>query len=123
MSNPKFSKAGQSDIELDGHVNYPFRRPKQKSQVVDRTAAGSLQVEDLGVAWQRFPLSLVLLDQTKRDALVNWWDNVSDGAANTFTYTDEDGTEYTVRLVTNPMDFEEDPPGRFKGTLLLEAEV
>jgi len=28
-----------------------------------------------------------------------------------------------VRLLTNPMDLEEDPPGRFRGALLLEAEV
>ena len=121
MSNPKFSKAGQSDIELDGYVNYPLRRPREKVQVTDRTAGGTLQVEDLGVGIRRFPLDLVLLDQTTRDALVSWWDIISDGAYNTFTYTDEDGTEYTVRLLTNPMDLPEDPPGRFTGSLLLEV--
>lgn len=122
MGNPKFSKAGYSDIELDGFVGYPLRRPLEKVQVTDRTAGGALQVEDLGVDIQRFPLDLVLVTQALRDSLVTWYDSVADGAVNTFTYTDKDGTEYTVRLMTNPMDLPENPPGFFSGSLMLEVD-
>lgn len=121
MSNPKFSKTGQSDIELDGYLSYPLSAPREKIQVTDRTAGGTLQVEDLGIDIRTFPLALELLDQTTRDSLVTWYDEVADGAMNTFTYTDKDGNAFTVRMLTDPLDLPEVSPGRFSGQLLLEV--
>ena len=112
-----------SDIELDGFINYPLDDTREKHQVRDRTAGGQLQVEDLGVPTIRqIPLNLVLLDQSTKAAILDLWDNFADGALNTFTYTDKDANNYTVRMLTNPYRFPEDPPGRYSGTLLLEVE-
>lgn len=120
MAIPKFV-LGINTLEFPQGIQLPSRTPRHKVQVNDRTAAGTLQVEDLGADYRRFYLDFVGLPKTKYAELETWWDTISEGAKNTFTYYDELANTHTVRLLTNPLDFPENRNGFLDGSLLLEV--
>ncbi len=120
MANPQFV-LGANELQFSRGLKYPVSKPHEKIQVVDRTAGGTLQVEDLGIDIHTRPLvfkSLPLADYT---ALRNWYDNICDGAKNIFTYYDERESDFTVRMLTNPIDFPETFYQKYSGELLLEV--
>ena len=119
MANPKFT-SGANELQFSRGLVYPVHKPHEKIQVTDRTAGGTLQVEDLGIDMHTRSLVFKKLPQTDYDSLRTWYDTICDGAANTFTYTDEDGNADTVRMLTNPLDFREVFHQKFSGELLLE---
>ncbi len=119
MANPKFT-LGANELQFSQTIVYPVRKPHEKIQVTDRTAGGTLQVEDLGIDIRRRPLVFNGLPKTDYDNLMNWYDTICDGAMNAFTYTDYEGNDYTVRMLTNPLDFKELPQQLYRGHLLLE---
>jgi len=120
MAYPKF-ELGASELQFSRGLLYPVVKPHAKVQATDRTAGGTLQVEDLGVDIHTRQLTFKSLPQADFDALRTWYDSICDGARNTFTYYDEDGNDYTVRMLTNPLDLEETYHQRFSGKLLLEV--
>lgn len=120
MSAIKFVLGGNSLIFSRG-IQYPVQKPVEKLQVVDRTAAGGLQIEDLGVILRQFPLSFKGLPLADYEALLNWHSQIAAGAANPFSYHDEDGAAHTVRMLTLRLDFQQTSYQRFSGQLLLEV--
>ena len=120
MSTPTFTLGGNVLLFTQG-IQLPSNKPRNKIQVSDRTAGGTLQVEDLGASYQELVLNLRGLFKSKYIELEAWFDNISNGALNTFTYEDEEATSYTVRLLTNPLNFLENRNGFFDGDLLLEV--
>lgn len=112
---------GANTLTFSRGIQYPVAKPAEALQVMDRTAAGGLQVEELGVTIRQFPLrfkSLPLVDYT---ALHSWRDTICHGAQNSFTYYDEDGVASTVKLLTTKIDFQQTSYQRFTGELLLEV--
>jgi len=98
-----------------GNLEAPlkFRQPR------DMSDGGVLYVYDKGITEQKFVLkweSLPLADWT---ALKTFIDTVAVGAKNTFTYYDEDGTAWTVRLISDTRDFRQVRFGRYSGSLTL----
>lgn len=121
MAIPKFILGGAT-LEFTGGIQLPGRRPLEKIQARDRTAAGSLQVEDLGVpAIRRFPLVIRGIDAAMMAGIEDWWANKADGGLNQFTYSDEDGTEYTVLWVDDLLDFTQIEPDIYEGEINLEV--
>lgn len=119
MAKPKFT-LGANELQFSNALVFPLRKPHEKTQVIDRTAGGTLQVEDLGVDIHTRVLPFRRLPQTDYDNLRTWYDTICDGAKNSFTYTDEDSNALTVRMLTNPLKFPETSHQRFSGELLLE---
>ena len=63
------------------------------------------------------------LNQTDYDNFEDWLQNIAVGPANTFTYTDEDSTEHTVRLMDKENPLQRDLPGQYSGTITLRKEI
>lgn len=120
MAAPKFVLGGNT-LQFSRGIRFPVEKPHEKIQVVDRTAAGTLQIEELGVDIRTRRLIFKNLPQADYDALVSWYDTIAAGAFNPFTYYDEDGVTMIVRMLTNPLNFAETSHQRFAGELLLEV--
>lgn len=118
--NPRFV-LGANSLQFTRGIRYPVSRPVEKIQVIDRTGGGSLQVEELGIAIRTFPIVFRSLPIADYQALITWHNTICNGAANPFTYYDEEGIAHTVRLLTTTIDFPETSYHRFAGELLLEV--
>lgn len=119
MAAPKFVLGGNT-LQFSRGIRFPVSKPHEKLQVIDRTAAGTPQVEELGIDIHTRRLVFRNLPQSDYDALCTWYDTICAGALNSFTYYDEDGVSMTVIMLTNPYDFPETSHQRFSGELLLE---
>jgi hypothetical protein len=117
MALPRFDLDASSLIFSKG-IRYPVNRPLQKVQAIDRTAAGTLQIESLGIEIKRLTLRFENLETSDYTGLLNWFQNVCNGAANSFTYTDDESNAYTVNWV-NDFNFIEEKAG-YNGTIELE---
>jgi hypothetical protein len=117
MANPLFT-LGVNSLQFSKGVDYPIRAPREQIQAIDRTAAGSLEVEVLGLLIKRLSVTFSNLPPADFMALRNWFDDVAAGAANAFTYTDQEANAFSVRWV-NSFDFTEDKAG-YSGTIDLE---
>ena len=120
MANPKFTKTGYSDLEFGRGLLYPVEKPQRLTQVVERTAGGSLQVENLGVTINTRVLRLRGLSAAVFTALRTWHSATAQGAVNTFTYVDEDGSSNTVRWLDDTLNAPEYFNNRFSVEILLE---
>lgn len=121
MAYPTFTSGASSFVFVDT-VALPTRRPLEKIQARDRTAAGSLQVEDLGVSSIRsFPLTIMGLTAAEMAELETWWDTIANGALNEFTYSDENGVSYQVLWVSDQLSFIEVDSGIYNGEIMLEV--
>lgn len=117
MANPVFT-LGANSLTFSKGINYPVDAPREQIQALDRTAAGSLQVETLGAIIKRQTLSFTNLPAADYDALVNWFDNICKGAAYAFVYTDMQSVDHDV-LWVNQFNFTETKTG-YNGTIDLE---
>lgn len=113
-------KYGATELNFSQGASYPAERPFELTQVIDRTAAGTLQVEDLGVDIERRVLSWELMPKADYDALLDWFVNVAQGAKNVFSFTDEYGRVGDVRIISPIFDFRETSWERYRGELILE---
>ncbi len=120
MANPKFV-LGANELQFSRGLKYPVSKPHEKIQVTDRTAGGTLQVEDLGIDIHTRHLMFKNLPLADYTALRTWYDSICEGAKNTFTYYDEGANTYTVRMLTNPVDFPQTFYQKYSGELLLEV--
>jgi hypothetical protein len=105
---------------FDDPSQYPTSKPLQKRQITDRTADGDLQVENFNINVKTRTLNFVDMSKHDYDGLLEWFDNVADGAANTFSFEDEWGDISTMRIISNVYDFPETSYQRYSGSLILE---
>lgn len=117
MANPFFN-LGANTLTFSKGPDYPVAAPMEQLQVIDRTAAGTLEVETLGAIIKTLPLSFSNLTQTDYDNLVYWFEVIASGAANVFIYSDVDENDFFVRWV-NQFNFTENKAG-YSGRIELE---
>lgn len=120
MANISFEKSGYTTLEFGRSLRYPVERPQQVIQVLERTAGGTIQVENLGVTVSTRKLVLTYLTESVYDSLVTWHSTVAQGALNTFTYNDENGDSHTVRWIDDTLNAPEYRNGYFSAEILLE---
>lgn len=113
---------GSDVLQFEEGASYPAARPIEKLQVSDRTAAGTLQTEELGITLRRRVLNFFDMIKTDHDALRDWFDNIANGSENAFEYTDERGYVGTVKILDNTFDFQEDDFELFSGSLTVEYQ-
>ncbi|MBU0945505.1 MAG: hypothetical protein KJ804_09065 [Proteobacteria bacterium] len=112
---------GANVLQFSKGIQYPVSKPVEKSQVVDRTGGGTLQVEELGVTIRQFPIVFKGLPLADYNGLMYWHDHICNGAEHEFTYYDEEGNPNTVKCLTTRIDFPQISYQRFSGELLLEV--
>lgn len=113
--------SGAETLQFDDGASYPASRPIEKMQVQDRTAAGTLHVEDFGVTIQTRVLVFELMSFNDYSALIDWFLNISNGSEKKFDFTDEYGNFFpSVRILDTSIDFTETSLQRYSGTITLE---
>lgn len=105
---------------FENGADYPSSQPVELFQVSDRTAAGPLQVETLGVKVAQRVLNFNLMTKTDYEGLLNWFLNITQGGYYTFTFTDEYGEVGDVRFINSKIDFRETSFQRYSGQVTLE---
>lgn len=113
---------GASELNFTVNPSYPLTTEIEKIQSVDRTASGNIRGENYGVTLRRFPLNWNNMPPSDYSALETWFDSTADGIANSFTYTDINGTNYTVRFTTKTLSFALNSTGNYTGGITLEEE-
>jgi hypothetical protein len=102
---------------------YPLDDPARVSVVTDLAEGKQMYAYDKGVQITLFNLYFEKLDQTDFDNFENWLTDVAVGPKNTFVYTDEDGTDHTVRLLNTTNPLKEISHNNFAGTIQLRKEI
>jgi len=122
MSYITFTKGGDSFSFTKGR-SYPLDDPAQVNVPVDYSEGGELYAYDKGIQEQFLNLVFERVPQADFDNFEDWLLNVAVGPLNTFTYTDEDLVEHTVRLmdVKNPLKGVGDD--MYSGTIQLREEI
>lgn len=113
-------KLNALELNFEAGGDYPASRPVELFQVQDRTAAGILQIEDLGVQVRRRSINFNLMSQADYDALLDWFLNVVNGGMETFEFTDEKGFAGDVKITDQIIDFTETSFERYSGSLNVE---
>jgi len=113
-------ESGASTLQFEAAADYPASRPVALFQVQDRTAAGVLQVEDLGVNVSKRTLAFNLMPKVDYLALIDWFLNVANGGMVSFDFTDERGVVGEVVILDSVIDFPETSFEVYSGRLQLE---
>ena len=92
---------GANVLVFEAGGTYPAKRTIEKMQVIDRTADGSLQVETLGIVIRTRVLSFALMSLVDYTGLIDWFLNIVDGGATSFTFTDEYGDSGAVKITNS----------------------
>jgi hypothetical protein len=112
---------GNEALVFPHGVQVPARRPIERVQAVDRSAAGSPQVEDFGTSRRTMRLVFRGMSADTYAGLEDWFDRVACGAKNPFTFHDHHGRVWQVIIISNPLGFTEVEPGMYEGELDLEV--
>ncbi len=102
---------------------FPLRDPAKVNVVVDYSEGGQAYAYDKGIEEKLFVLKITGATQTDYDNFDDWLRNIVTGPKETFTFTDIDGTDHTVRLMDTENQLQEADNGYFEGTITLRKEV
>ena len=94
-----------------------------KSQVTGLTAGGERYVYDKGIDSFLIDLTFESLSDAEKDDLQSFFHTTVDGMAETFTYTDSGGTDYTARFVYPTLNFVKIAQGVWDVTFTLELDA
>ena len=122
MANVTFTKGGDSFSFSKGR-SYPLDDPAAVSVVVDYSEGEQLYAYDKGIEVQYFNLVYERVPKADYDNLEDWIINIVVGPASTFTYTDEDEVEHTVRILDTQNPLKEVAHELYSGTIKLREEL
>jgi hypothetical protein len=103
--------------------SYPIDDPKQVNVPVDYSEGGQLYAYDKGIEEQFFNLEFERLPKTDFDNFETWLTDTAVGPKNTFTYTDEDENNHTVRLMDTRNPLHQVGHDAYSGTISLREEI
>jgi hypothetical protein len=110
-------------ITVSNLESHPSGRQKDILQGRDVTPGGAAIVYNLGVTIQFLTLIIKNLSPTDRAAIANLIDDRTDGASNTFDFTDDDGNTYdSCRFWFDDYDFRQDNPMLYSESLLIRVD-
>lgn len=109
-----------NELQFEAGADWPAPHESRIFQVTDRTAAGTLQVETLGIKTRTRILNFSLMKVADYNALLDWYENKAMGSLNAFEFTDEYGNVGNVRIIDESLNFSETFLDLWSGTLTLE---
>ena len=101
---------------------FPYRVGDDRGQFVGETAGGTDIIQGLRAAKKEFTLRFKNLTDTEKGNLYTFWTTTVDGASTTFTYTDPESNNFTVRWMNKTFGFQMDLKGRWSGEITLKDE-
>jgi hypothetical protein len=122
VPNITFTKDANS-FSFNKGVSYPKNNPAKVNVVSDYSEGGQLYAYDAGVVEQWFNLTFSGLSSAVMALFENWLKNVANGPLNTFTFTDEDENNHTVRLMCTQSPLQEVSFDNCAGTIPLREEI
>jgi hypothetical protein len=109
-------------MSFDGR-SLPVYDPTTVNVVTAYSDGRQMYAYDKGIAEQTFTLDITQATQTEADNIATWHETIAVGPLNTFTFTDEDSTAHTVRLMNLQNPLKEVSNGRYAGTITLRKEI
>lgn len=122
MPNIIFTK-GVDTFTFSKGRSYPLSDPSQVNVPIDYSDGGQLYAYDKGIQEQFINLVFDRLSQTDFNSFDNWLLNIAVGPKNTFTYTDEDSNNHTVRLLDTINPLTNIAVDYYSGTIQLRKEI
>lgn len=105
MAKPFLSKTGVTSVFLSKASTFPSGSPLTPNQFVGVSDANTVRVFSLGVPKRQLEVIFQQLTSTDITALENFFNNsLVNWGVNSFTYTDEDATAWTVRFIQPVFD-------------------
>lgn len=127
MSFPTFTKTGNpySVFTFEKARFLPVNSPISPRQIIGISGGGQVQVANLGDPEQFFDVVVNRVSATNRNNLLGFLQHSTvNYSLNTFTFTDETGTTYTVRLWDSAgLDFPIVKGGLYNIKLTLRVEI
>jgi hypothetical protein len=103
--------------------SYPIDDPVQVNVPVEYSEGGQLYAYDKGIEEQFFNLVFERIPKADYDNFETWLKTTAKGPLNTFTYTDEDSVNHTVRLMNTTNPLKEVGHEMYSGTIELREEI
>jgi len=122
MAKMKFTKGASTFTFVDGR-KYPINDQAQVNVVVDYSEGRQLYAYDKGVQENFIYLDLERVCQADHDNLESWFTDTAVGPKKTFTFTDENSEDHTVRWMDTKYPLQEVSSGRFSGLITLREEI
>ena len=120
MSTLMKFEVGSEVLQFEAGGDYPAKRKQELLQAKDRSAAGDLQIENLGIKIKTRVIVFNLMSKADYVALVDWFLNVAQGGSLPFIFTDEYGDAGEVRIMDSIIDFDENSLEAYSGSITLE---
>ncbi len=122
MSNLKFTKGANTFTFIDGR-EFPIEPAPTVNVVTGYSDGRQLYAYDKGIIEYDFYLVFDRIPQADHDNALNWHTNIAVGPKNAFVFTDEAGTDHTVKWMDLRFPLKEIGHGQYTGTLHLRKEV
>jgi len=122
MANMKFTKGEDTFTFVNGR-QYPINDQAHVNVVVDYSEGKQLYAYDKGLQEVFIPLDMVRICQADYDNFTWWLTDVAVGPKNTFTFTDENEVDHTVRLMDTKNPLTEVGSGQYSGLITLRKEI
>jgi hypothetical protein len=111
---------GTEVFQFEAGGVYPAQRTHRVYQVQDKTAGGTIKVQNLGIKASTRTIIFDLMPKVDYDGLVNWFLNIVNAGEIDFTFTDEYGDSGLVKITDSIIDFAETSLERYAGSITLE---
>jgi len=114
---------GANTFTFEADRAYPMDDPEEVLVPTAQSEGGQLYAYDKGITVQWF--NLVFSRATKNDHdNAKWWcKTIACGPKNTFTYTDEDENDHTVRMINTKSPLKKMDSNKYAGTIVLRKEI
>jgi len=126
MSLPKFTKLGNaySVLTFEKARFVPINEPIIPNQVLDVSGGNQAKVTDLGGNEKFYYIIINRVSETQHDNLLGFLaDSTVNYRENSFTFTDENSSDYTVRLWQQEIDIPKVKGGLYNINLIVRVEV
>lgn len=123
MAIPTLSKTGVTTVQLSKASTFPSAEPLTPNQFVGVSDDNTIRVFSLGPAKQNLNVIFEQLTLTDVNAIIAFFvDSLINWGVNSFTYTDEESTAFTVRFLQPIFDPQQVSDDNFSLNLTLTVE-
>jgi len=113
--------SGANSLRLKGLI-YPQKDELDVGLAIGTSGGGEIYVSQKAVPTLTLVRSFLGVRDEDYDSLRDWYTDVAAGPRNAFSFTDGDGSNYTVRWINSLRDWHREASNRWSGFLRLHVE-